>query len=321
MSAHRFIYSEWIAPAVVYRTVVAQEYPIVKMQAVFVILVLLCAASCCYAAGATFDYNNQTAWPSLPGSVCGLNRQSPIDIISGDASTTGANLINLQLEGWNMSVNGTLQNTGRTLKFTPLAGGRTEMTNHIGGYTLAQFHLHWGNTTGEGSEHLLNGRRYEAEIHFVHARTRPPSTGTEGNAFSVVGVFLHAEQIPVANTVWEKFMNAPVGQDMNVSGITYDDFLPTDRSYFFYEGSLTTPPCSEVVQWFVMQNSIPIPEEILTQLRALPADANQTSVQAKNYREPQALNGRQVYRFNSANTLPVISMSLLLIITIAILFI
>ena len=294
------------------------------MQAVSVIILLLCGAACCYAAGATFDYNNQTAWPSLPGSVCGHNRQSPIDIISGDASTTGANLINLQLEGWNMPVNGTLQNTGRTLKFTPPAGsvGRTEMTNHIGDYTLAQFHLHWGNRTGEGSEHLLNGRRYEAEIHFVHARTRPPSNGSEGDAFSVVGVFLHAAQIPVANTIWEKFLNVPaVGQDKYVTGKKYDDFLPTNRSYFFYEGSLTTPPCHEVVQWFVMQNSIPIPEQILTQLRALPADANQTSVQARSYREPQALNGRQVYHFNSANTLPVISMSLLLIPTIAILFI
>ena len=70
-----------------------------------------------------------------------------------------------------------------------------------------------------------------------------------------------------------------------------------------------------------MQNSIPIPEQVLDRLRALPAGVNQTSLLARNYRDPQPLNSRQVYRFNSANTLPVISLSLMLILTIAILFI
>ena len=293
------------------------------MQGVTLVLLLLYCAACCYAAGQSFDYDNQTAWPGLPGSDCGLSRQSPIDIVAGD-TTTRANLIRLQLEGWNSAVSGTMQNTGRSLKFTPASSaGSTVTTNHIGEYTLAQFHLHWGNRTGQGSEHLLNGRRFEAEIHFVHARTSPPSNGTEGDALSVVGVFLHATRFSsITNTVWEKFLNVPqVGKDVSVTGITYEDFLPANRSYFYYEGSLTTPPCHERVEWFVMQNSIPIPEQVLDRLRALPADVNQTSLQARNYRDPQPLNGRQVYRFNSANTLPVISLSLMLILTVAILFI
>ena len=285
-------------------------------------LLLVCFAARCSAAGQPFSYSNQSAWPSLPGSHCGLSRQSPIDIVVRD-TTTRADLTKLQLGGWDQSVSGMMENTGATLKFTPATTTtlRTTTVNHRGTYRLAQFHLHWGNMAGMGSEHLLNGDSYDAELHYVHSRTQPPSNGTEGDAFAVVGVFLRSDSAPlVTGSPWERLFNMipDASQSVDISGVIYNDFLPTNLSYFYYEGSLTTPPCNEVVQWFVLQNPVPIPEAVLRRLRAAPAGVINTT-QTMNFRQVQPLNGRQVLRYNSASTIaPVISVLIMTVLALAI---
>ena len=74
--------------------------------------------------------------------------------------------------------------------------------------------------------------------------------------------------------------------------------LPRNLSYYYYNGSLTTPPCSEVVQWVLLQNSVRVPEAFFDALRLTPKNANGTALEL-NYREDQPLNGRQVYSFTA----------------------
>ena len=269
------------------------------MIALLSTITILSFTFCSAADGINFRYDNQSAWRYLQGSEsCGGSRQSPIDIITS-RTTTDANLRRLERRGWSGTVSGKLTNTGRTVKFTPDDSSVT--VTHLGEYTLRQFHLHWGDRTGVGSEHLVNGRAFDGELHFVHARTNPPTNANDGDANTVIAVFLRSSSTPAAGTVWEDFLDIPgFQQSRNVTGIVYDNLLPTNLSYYYYNGSLTTPPCSEAVQWVVLQNPISIPAEVLQQLRQIPANANGTRNLTENYRNVQLLNGRSVYRFNSA---------------------
>jgi carbonic anhydrase len=107
-----------------------------------------------------------------------------------------------------------------------------------------QFHFH------HPSEHLLNGERFAMEAHFVHA---------DGNNLAVVGVFM----IPGRNnTAFNKIvstMPAAEGPPEPVNpAIDPNDLLPRQLGYYRYEGSLTTPPCSETIEWLVIGEPVEV---------------------------------------------------------------
>lgn len=275
-------------------------------------LSVVCAAlvvglfvGCSSAADAVdFNYRNQTAWNYLTNSQCGNNRQSPIDIVVSETVPADAAFTRLRLIGWDTPVRGNLSNMfGVVLGFVPEA--RTARTfTHLGEYEVIQFHFHWSNRTGEGSEHLLDGNQYDGELHFVHSKYSPKANKTDGDALTVVGVLLQSnETAPVRGTIWENFVVNPlpgVNHNIPVSGITYSAMLPQNRTYFYYEGSLTTPLCNEIVQWIVLANPIQVPAEVLRNMRTMWADVNETIARTVNYRNPQPRNSRQVLRFSSA---------------------
>lgn len=258
------------------------------------------------AVGVQFDYNNQSAWLYLDDSQCGGNRQSPIDIIV-NSTVTNSDYGPLQMRRWGEPVTGQLLNTGRSVKFTPSRKDAVTVTTR-GEYTVDQFHFHWGNRNGVGSEHRVNGMQFDGELHFVHSKTNPtpPAGSTDGDAFTVVAVFLRGVSTPVTpESVWANFLNIPqFNQYLNISGVTFTDLLPSNLRYYYYEGSLTTPLCNEVVHFVVLQNPIEIPNTILDRLRLTPTEnaPNGTNPYlTENFRDTQALNGRTIYRYNSAS--------------------
>ncbi len=102
-------------------------------------------------------------------------------------------------------------------------------------------------------ENAVKGKRPKMSVQFVH--------------FSPEGVFLIIE-VPVVTgkenaqikTLWEHIPEP--GKENKVAGVKINpmDLLPADRSFYRYPGSLTTPICNEVVQWYVMQNPIEMSE-------------------------------------------------------------
>lgn len=104
-------------------------------------------------------------------------------------------------------------------------------------YDLVQFHFH------TPSEHHLKDTTFPAEMHFVH---RSP----EGEHL-VIGLLLKSGKFnKVIQTVIEKAPNE-VGENEAMEQINIGDIYPEDSHFYFYEGSFTTPPCTENVKWLI----------------------------------------------------------------------
>ncbi|MHB8874461.1 MAG: carbonic anhydrase [Myxococcaceae bacterium] len=176
-----------------------------------------------------------SAWAGLSPefAACGAGHaQSPVDL-SGAAPTD----LTALAPAWKPSKL-SLTHNGHTVQQTAEPGSTLE----LGGKTfqLAQLHFH------HPSEHAVDGKRFPLEVHLVHK-------GPDGE-LAVVGVFFEegAESAALAPIVaalpQERGATASSDAPVDPSG-----FLPQDKAYFSYAGSLTTPPCSEGVKWQVFK--------------------------------------------------------------------
>jgi carbonic anhydrase len=170
-------------------------------------------------------------------------------------------------------------NNGHTIQFnywtgsglTVLAQGEAPQN-----FALAQFHFH------SLSEHTVSGRAYPMEMHLVHK-------SAQGD-LAVVGVLLKSadpgEAVP-DNPSWAAVFGALPGQSgMRLSSKTVlnaEALLPSERSVYHYTGSLTTPPCSEGVKWFVMTEPVTLPAAFIERFR---------TIYTHNFRPIQAQNAR-----------------------------
>ncbi|XGW20824.1 hypothetical protein V3C99_004088 [Haemonchus contortus] len=177
--------------------------------------------------------------------------QSPIDLVLGNAEIT----YNEELEFHNYQNSGTVivDNRGHsghikgflTWDEPPyFTGGGT---NSSGKYFLRQLHFHWN------SEHTFNGLRYPLELHLVHFREGfKPNSYDIPSSISVVAVpFLIVEERLAGIDDLLTAINS-FGAIEPVTSFNPSVLLPNDRiTYYKYTGSLTTPPCSEDVTWYV----------------------------------------------------------------------
>jgi len=192
------------------------------------------------------------------------SRQSPIDI-----STTVKEALPA-LEFQYSSAAPTLVNNGHTVQVNVPAGSRLTVGDKS--YELLQFHFH------TPSEETLKGRHTAMVAHFVHKST--------AGELGVVGVLI---QPGVPNKAFEPvFTHLPrPGEKIIVEAleIKLADMLPSNLGYYAFEGSLTTPPCSEGVHWMVLKQPITLaPAQIKAFRRLFPANA----------RPVQPLQGRVV---------------------------
>lgn len=185
-------------------------------------------------------------------------RQSPVDIMD----EVSADLYSLSFQYQPVSLR--VLNNGHTLQanYNSAAG---EATVNIGDnaypikgkaiynstmmlgdvpYALLQFHFH------TPSEHARQGQRYPMEVHLVHQ-------SADGN-LAVVGIFLRRgnENPTLAKLLGN--VSGTVNKENVIQNVKFNaaDLLPDERERFHYYGSLTTPPCSENVNWFVMKKPI-----------------------------------------------------------------
>jgi carbonic anhydrase len=147
-------------------------------------------------------------------------------------------------------------------------------------YALLQFHFH------SPSEHQINGQNSPMELHLVHRLISENGESPSSNPLVVLGVMLdQGAANPSIAEVWQNITAIGTTKKVSTRLINASDLLPKVKSYFSYDGSLTTPPCSEGVKWQIFTQPLSVsPSQIATFSRLYPKDA----------RPVQPLNARMV---------------------------
>lgn len=168
--------------------------------------------------------------------ACAIGReQSPIDLRWPIPTQTG----HIETAFREMPLR--IVNNGHTIQVNCAPGSQSRIDGVV--YDLLQFHFH------HPSEHLLSGKRFDMECHFVHK--------SAAGGLAVLGVFIQPGAENMALKPVFDAMPAQAGPEMTAAAmIRPEALLPVDRHYFRYAGSLTTPPCSEGIVWSVYRQPV-----------------------------------------------------------------
>uniref|UniRef100_A0A8D2KBV0 Carbonic anhydrase n=1 Tax=Urocitellus parryii TaxID=9999 RepID=A0A8D2KBV0_UROPR len=226
-------------------------------------------------------------WPQ-EYPACGGHRQSPIDLQQNKVRFNPA-LKALNLTGYQEDRGDefTMINNGHTVQIN-LPPTMRMMAPDGTEYIAKQMHYHWGGGSSEvsGSEHTIDGIRHVIEIHVVHYNAKYDSYDIAKDASD--GLAVLAAFVEVGRGLWK------MGQRTILRGLDIQDMLPGDlHHYYTYEGSLTTPPCTENVHWFVLADSVKLSRSQVWKLEnSLLNFRNETL--HNDYRKTQALHRRVV---------------------------
>lgn len=227
--------------------------------------------------------------------------QSPINLIA-NRSLIVRRKRTLTLEGArNVPLSMEVLNEGGTAAFFPTfkAGEQPRLQGGPlrGDYMFYQFHYHLG------SEHTFDRKRYSAEMHLVFydglyksfKAARDQANGVV--VIALVFEVLKSRRIDSLNK-WTRYLPKVVEEGAEYSIPLYDLFTVGEVlgdlqwPYFAYEGSLTTPPCSETVQWIVASERRPLTRSELKVMRTLKGRGGDW---VQTARPTQALNFRRVF--------------------------
>ncbi|MCO6186293.1 carbonic anhydrase [Rhizobium sp. L1K21] len=169
-------------------------------------------------------------------SACSAgSRQSPIDI----KGTIKADVEPLNILWQRSSVK--MVNNGHTIQVNVPPGNMLIRSGKF--YELLQFHFH------APSEHTVDGKSYPMEVHFVHREK-------DSDNLAVLAVFMQAGMPNVAFGSLAAQFPMREGEEVQVGRVSPRELLPVSLEYWRYEGSLTTPPCSEIVTWLVARQPV-----------------------------------------------------------------
>ncbi|XP_013027987.2 carbonic anhydrase 3-like isoform X1 [Anser cygnoides] len=231
------------------------------------------------------------------------DKQSPIEINSKDVRHDSS------LAPWHASYDPgaakTILNNGRTCRVvfddsfdrSVLRGGPL-----TGAYRLRQLHLHWGSSDDHGSEHVIDGVKYAAELHMVHWN---PKHGNFAGALkqpdgvAVVGIFLKVGKTPKPEMkrILEEIDNIKTkGKEAPFQHFDPSILFPKSRDYWTYHGSFTTPPCEECITWILLREPIEVSPDQMAKLRSLSKSGENEAMNplVDNWRPPQPVKGRVV---------------------------
>lgn len=195
----------------------------------------------------SWDYNagssGPSAWSALRPeyALCGSgNRQSPINIRNG----IGVDLAPVQFDYRPSAF--TVLDDGHTVRVTVASGNTISVGNRRWELVGLDFHL--------PSENRIDGRGYDMEMHLFHQ-------DAEGHSAVVALMLARGRAQNVVQTIWN---NLPLERNAPAAGLGTIDLaqlLPPDRRYYNYMGSLTSPPCSEGVEWIVLNQPVEVSQQ------------------------------------------------------------
>ncbi|MCQ6282707.1 carbonic anhydrase [Bacillus sp. EB600] len=226
---------------------------------------------------AYWSYEGETGpeyWGELDRSYASCVRgseQSPINIEYSQVET------NEKIENVNIQYKPT--------PFSLIHNGHTVQANTISqsnkiiiegeDYKLTQFHFH------TPSEHQFNGQQNDMELHLVHQN--------KNGQIAVLGVMIQeGKENEKLTSVWDVLPEEKTEKDISIKEpIDLQAILPPDQTSFSYNGSLTTPPCTEEVKWIVFEKPIEMSKEQVQAFQQIFPD---------NHRPVQPLDEREIIK-------------------------
>ncbi|CAF4764247.1 unnamed protein product [Rotaria sp. Silwood1] len=294
-----------------------------RLHWLLVVFILLCSVNTSLSQETHWNYGDAgpDVWEDSYAACQGMV-QSPINIQTACTVYNAYPAFQLS-SATNVVQNFTITNDGHTITASQVDKTAFPLTLSGGGlngtYEFVNFHLHWGQNYKSGSEHQINSENYAGEIHCVYLNSAI-------NQYAVLGIFIQTiksnssssestghkrkkrktkrETINTNNdtlAAWEQYFSTadPLNDTNESAGISLQlsTLMNTNLNNFYrYSGSLTTPPCSENVIWSVFQTPIQISDDELEMFRL--------DIFSENFRNPQPLNKRIVYRSFPNDTSP-----------------
>lgn len=211
-------------------------------------------------------------WATLSSefSACEGKNQAPIDLVTDQMIEADLEPISFDYEAVPLEV----VNNGHTIQVNYAPGSHITVDGIA--FELKQFHFH------SPSENRIDDNAYPMEGHLVHA-------DADGHLAVVAVMFEEGAENQVLSRIWEH-MPKEAGNKAQVEGetVTAEALLPENRDYYRFNGSLTTPPCTEGVRWLVLKNAVGVSKEQV--------EAFQDVMHHDNNRPVQPVNARPVLK-------------------------
>ncbi len=241
-----------------------------RFCSVFLTLLLLGTSASWASEGQNhWGYKGETGpehWAKLSHAFanCALGKnQSPIDI----TDTIEAEMPPLAF--FYKTAARDIVNTGHSIQLDFPKNAGIVVDNQT--FELKQVHFH------SPSENTIDGRHFPMEAHFVHADER-------GNLAVVALLFEIGGTNPVLGKLW-RFIPTHRGEAFGIADkLPPSRLLPKDKDYYRFNGSLTTPPCTEGVYWFVLKQPVTASREQIERFSRVMRHPNNRPIQPTNAR-------------------------------------
>uniref|UniRef100_A0A0A1XLX2 Carbonic anhydrase n=1 Tax=Zeugodacus cucurbitae TaxID=28588 RepID=A0A0A1XLX2_ZEUCU len=248
----------------------------------FLLLHILAARQVTNPNPPQWDYRDTTRW-NADYPTCGGRQQSPINLDHYTSIGSLKPALKFRNYAQPFARQLTLVNNGHTADITlpeTVRGPRPTISGGLldGVYEAQSLHFHWGAPGNpRGSEHTVNGYRYDVELHIVHKNMKygnAEEAMQRPDGLAVLAIMINIVDFPNTyypglNRVFNSLPYVRVA-DTNTtipSQLSLNHFLGDvdTRNFYAYQGSLTTPPCSEAVTWHVFPRPLLISRELVNQ--------------------------------------------------------
>lgn len=205
-------------------------------------------------------------WASLNADyqLCGDGMaQSPINL----SAFTEADLSPLEIAY--VDGGSSIVNKGHTVQVNVDAGSMLSVDNQS--FELLQFHFH------SPSENTIEGESFPMEMHLVHANE-------EGKLTVLAVLFELGAENSALESIWGRQLDTVEEASAIEPLFNVESLLPADRQYYRFDGSLTTPPCSEGVTWLVLAEQVSVTQDQVDWFYDLMGESTNRPVQMINDR-------------------------------------
>ncbi len=217
-------------------------------------------------AGGKWTYSGSTGpdhWAKVGYSACAGKNQSPINLTGFVEADLAPITFNYRAGGKE------ILNNGHTVQVNYAEGSSIQLDGKT--FNLLQFHFH------APSENHIEGKSYPMEAHFVHA-------DKYGHLAVVALMFKEGAPNKGLANAWARMPKKAGNKDALSTRVDANEILPSKRDYYRFNGSLTTPPCSEGVRWVVLKQAATASKGQIAAFAGALHEPNNRPLQALNSR-------------------------------------